>query len=349
MTKHSDCSLPTSEDPEPGRRDFLRKATTVLFGAVFLSTYGGAAGFSVKPGSEETCVLSPHDPDENCGQSSDSDEACFTTPSSQPGAPRDKDENCGAATGDSHDPDNACGDCDDNHDTDESCGKVVGGTLDADQLCGHPHFVGGATDQRCAKSVPGSDSGAFADQGCGVHDPVYSPGFTDEDESCGLTLESGANDIDSNCSTQGADETCGTAPPAYASDPDEKCSSLDKDQGCGQRGTPGYGTYTDIDQSCHSYEIDPKDEGCGGAAGLSFDPDENCSLSDVDESCNMMAAGGSFGVEDESCSQTAADEACQYHAASFPHPAKWDPDEHCGQGGDPDEACNTEFQDPDNS
>lgn len=350
MTNHTNGSDPRPEGSEPMRRDFLRKAGGALFGFVFLSAYGGAAGPAnqVPPPPVQTCVLSPHDPDENCGQSSEADEACFTTPSATPGAPRDEDENCGAAVGGSRDVDNACGDCDDNHDTDESCGTSVGDAKDSDQLCGHPHFVGGAEDQRCAKAVPGSSGSTYADQGCGVHDPVYSPGFADKDQNCGLTLESGATDIDSNCSKRDADVACGTAPPAYASDPDEKCSASDKDEGCGQSGTPGYGTYTDKDESCGVFGADAKDEGCGGTAGLSFDPDENCSLTDVDESCGKKAAAGSYGVPDESCSQTAADEGCQYHSNTFT-PSYWDEDQHCGQGGDRDEACNAEFGDADNS
>jgi len=271
-----------------------------------------------------------HVPDASCSQTS-ADEGCHIK-SAPGGSSNDEDQHCGA----NGDPDNGCGDCDDNHDTDNHCGQPLGGGggNDRDELCGHPHYwpFGGDADDRCGKPVAGG--GTEVDEGCGQHDTIYHD-WADPDDNCGGTLPGGGTDVDSNCTdVQGGDQTCGEDPPGYASSPDESCSLTSQDEACGQGGSEGYNPAYDRDASCGGTGpgvTESQDQSCGSSAGNFDDPDQNCGkalpggATDPDEDCGADLAGGTD--PDQNCGKAAG--------------GSTDVDESCGSGmfGSTDENC----------
>lgn len=271
------------------RRAFLKAS----FGFAIVAAIGGivsnpASASCIAASPDNACVAGGVEPDLGC----------HMTPHPQPAAPgqnlHDEDNTCAQIfEGLYLDVDNACGDCDDNHDTDQSCGKalIVGQPArDRDELCGHPHYFGGNEDQRCGKSASATPGINYSDEGCGTHNPVYTfPGaWTDPDSNKGNLQENGTVDPDNDCSSGSADQNCNVQHPAYSTDPDEKCSSTDVDQACGvQNSGPGTNPVYDQDESCGSGNAD---EACGGNAVPFHDFDQNCSATDSDEGCRSMEA-----------------------------------------------------------
>lgn len=201
------------------------------------------------------------DRDQSCS-STEADEGCWLTPSNSGNAAKDPDQHCAV----SGDVDNACGDCNDAHDTDQSCGLAgSGGQRERDELCGHAHYELGHEDARC--NVAGN-----ADEGCGFHNTTYNypPNWDDDDQAC--SCSEGGSDTDAHCS--GGDSTCNARQPAYSTSPDESCNdSGDHDEACGAGHSVNEDRAYDQDQSCGGGEVD---ESCG-AGGL-WDGDDNCGV-----------------------------------------------------------------------
>jgi hypothetical protein len=149
--------------------------------------------------SDANCGIG-EDPDNNCGtwnsssndgncgnpssggvstggpNGTDQDEACTTSvvdsncsinqvPNNGTGA--DVDESCGNVY---MNPDESCGDCDDNHQSDEHCGKPMAGGKDPDDLCGHQHYT-----EIFGESQDGVCSTTESDAGCGAHTTAKCP------------------------------------------------------------------------------------------------------------------------------------------------------------------------------
>lgn len=278
---------------DPDRRTFLRAAGAAVFSLAVIGAVGEPGAVFADDGS---CYITgapniTHDPDDDCGFRMEVDQAC--------------------------------GDCDDNHDTDQNCANTVGPIRDRDELCGHQHFNIPFTDtydddNRCARLAPGFTDRYMPDEGCGIHRSAYNDSSVDPDGAVGLTMVDGSVHVDQNCASQANDATCGQNPPAYGSSPDENCKRgpYDPDQGCGSGGSGTQGTNNyDIDEACGKagqggtppYD---KDEGCGGGAsaggglvggwdtdnacqvGPPYDKDENCGAKDwdVDQACNKNPA-----------------------------------------------------------
>jgi hypothetical protein len=256
------------------------------------------------------------------GPNHDEDESCFLTPHSSPDKSlHSKDEGCSHGTIADADVDQACGDCDDQHDTDESCGKYFGddGTpVEPDENCGHPHATGGDTwgideDGACNKPAVKGGTDHEADQGCGSHSPEYAwpTPVNDKDQSCPAL--GGMGDSDANCSLpEGTtapagpqDNTCGTRNPRYTTSRDEGCQHglnsprYDEDQACRPAEHEPHGDY-DRDEACGSLTpagtID-RDGACGRntpslGGGLHLDKDQSCYPTSgsqyADQTCSLL-------------------------------------------------------------
>ncbi len=313
-------SSPDADDTKQlERREFLRNLSTTTFAFVALGSFGGAPGGGgvigggagpgaggvaggrvAKPGKPKPLCMDDDDEadntdtdcighgvpteegedrDSSCGDG-EADESCSIS-STEGGSGNDVDQNCGTATGGGNvDGDNACGDCDDDHDADGSCNQSVGGSTDSDEMCGHAHLPGGGIDedQTCSATT--------ADNGCGNHDTVYNE-VNDPDQHCPDGVTPGTTqDSDQNCTGQVADATCAANPPAYASSPDEMCSSTEIDGACGNGGSAGYNPAYDEDASCGGAGLgEQSDQSCGSTVYTLEDEDENCSTADADEGC----------------------------------------------------------------
>jgi len=187
------------------------------------------------------------DPDATCS-STNSDEGCSI--SQVPAPSNDGDQNCNATNADA---DQACGDCDDNHDSDEHCGRPLNGATDADDLCGHQHWVGHDEDDTCSATT--------SDQGCGTHTTVYGGTDDDPDQHCVN------GNADMHCTAPGPDSNCDAATNPSTTSPDETCGAADPDQACG---------HYDADESCSATAVD---QACGehfGVFGPTVDTDQNC-------------------------------------------------------------------------
>jgi hypothetical protein len=217
--------------------------------------------------------------DGNCGKPSsggvstggpngtDQDEACTTSvvdnncsinqvPNNGAGA--DVDGSCGNVY---MNPDESCGDCDDNHQSDEHCGKPIAGGKDPDDLCGHQHYT-----EIFGESQDGVCSTTESDAGCGAHTTQYGGTWVDPDQHCSGTTGASA---DRNCSTLSNDDTCAALSNPSTTSPDENCSLSDSDDACSRY---------DKDESCSmNYS---KDDACGTTTikwvSDPIDDDENC-------------------------------------------------------------------------
>jgi hypothetical protein len=272
---------PSETTPDAtSRRTFLRKVGAVAFSALIVDATTDHASASCGCGggvTDDNCasgvsdlncgVPQDHsDTDESCSSSSGwSDENCYIV--LEEGA-HDEDENCTAANNHT---DNACGDCNDNHDSDEHC--AVGGTSDSDQMCGHQHYnqYPMDTDDNCANDT------TVTDVGCGYHDNGFGGGspVTDADDNCYETLEQ----PDQNCTNQAHDAYCETQ--QYTTSPDESCNVSTQnstDEACMQE--------FDSDEHCNSGT--DSDEHCyDGWVG--HDSDEHCGVGgDTDEACSVV-------------------------------------------------------------
>lgn len=251
------------------RRDIIVSIGAVAFTFTVVGAFGGnpgaqvtqAAPRPVEPGcwffDEATCpgpdgdcdagTTVESDRDESCGSGDgETDECCqLVSGSNSSSASMDTDENCST----NNDPDNSCGDCNDDHDTDENCGNALsGGGTDKDELCGHQHYTpfGGTEDAACSSTT--------TDEGCGSHEATYAGSWTDVDQHC-----TGTN-ADANCMSSAPDELCNSGGGSYTTSPDEGCSSSDVDEACGAGNSVNGDASYDQDQSCSSSQAD---ESCG--------------------------------------------------------------------------------------
>jgi hypothetical protein len=287
---------------ETSRRTFLRKVGAVVFSALIVDATAEYAGAECPCGNGIT-DLGCHvtfteggvdiDTDQNCGVNGDTDQSCWAEKndancgkvvdhsdsdqscSSVGGhtdancyiggtGKHDEDDNC---TAQNNHTDNACGDCNDWHDSDEHC--AVTGSEDSDQMCGHQHYNNTPidTDDLCDMA------GTIPDAGCGIHDNGYLGGVpaTDVDSNCDLSKWT----PDQNCAGEATDYHCATQ--QYSTQPDESCSASSSDEACMKE--------FDSDQNCSTTE---SDEHCFDTAGpLGHDTDEHCGVGvDSDEACS---------------------------------------------------------------
>ncbi|MEO0715539.1 MAG: hypothetical protein AAFY58_00965 [Planctomycetota bacterium] len=288
-------SSPAAENPPPkDRREFIRRAGAALIAITVVGSAGGSLAQPNDISVDTDKLCSPQVYDDGIARSTeaeaDADQACnATTPdascqitSAPGGSSLDHDENCGKRVkGSKHtDPDESCGDCDDNHATDENCGKTKApsGELDQDELCGHVHGIGSVnSDNSCGQGGAEDGSSGDIDEGCGTHKPLYSQGgASDTDDNCGSKDLSGKDDPDSNCTgNPEGDDTCNQNQPAYASSSDESCGNsdgvggIDQDEACGSGGSKGYNGAYDMDESCVSGG-GSEDEACTSHADFSW-------------------------------------------------------------------------------
>ena len=308
------------------RRRFVKSVGTAFFSLVVLNP--GSISTTPVPG----CSLG--ESDFWCGLTR-TDQGCGLETHSSPGSGMyEDDESCGVAS----DPDNACGDCDDSHDTDQGCGQTAsaapGETYDSDELCGHPHIIGGTEDSAC--NLP-SGAGVEPDRGCGTHDTPYTWGgtFEDPDQSCDTTNPEGEFNPDRDCGAEEFDASCGEKPGLYAADPDEDCGLLDPDDSCGNLASPNSNPAYDKDSSCGlPGDIPSHDAACGATAEDSL----GGTSIDFDEACKDGNAPGTYWDQDQGCgveyneplSSVYPDEDNACGGSMSPVITAHDPDDACG-------------------
>lgn len=304
-------NMPDDKSEQASRRTFLRRVGTVLFSALIVDATVEQTKGSCTCGNGTTdilCYVVPEemlrDPDANCGffpSGADTDQSCSslfetstdlncgkgpnhsdTDQACDYGIGPDTDQNCYIEGPARHDPDQhctrynndtdqACGDCNDSHDSDEHC-DVSG---DQDNMCGHQHqgtWID--TDDACTNHT------GVVDAGCGVHNNGFNDAgpVTDTDNNCGDPIP------DQNCTgLVTGDAAC--EPQQWSSQPDESCSqALSKDEACMK--------YFDSDENCTLHPDVPggdSDEHCNHGTFpdiYGHDSDEHCGApNDTDEAC----------------------------------------------------------------
>ena len=343
-----------AEDERVGGRADRRSLLRAALAFTIIGTFGGLTptAHADDPDCATGTPTAVGDRDASCndgggifgGIGGEPDEGCAISSPASGASGKDEDQNCQPSGGLGYDPDDSCGDCDDNHDTDDTCGNSHGGPgggSERDELCGHQHFGPlGNEDANCNKDQGGGVTSI--DEGCGRHNTSYGGYWTDTDQHCNPAEIPGTSaTADQNCASQQADAWCGVNRPAYSTSPDEVCGLVnqggglvDRDSACGQSGSIGGSKAYDMDESCKTYTPDPVDEACGAKAFGAYDADENCGrlvpatgLTDVDEACGLTGVlqpedqdnncggglGGGLTDPDDDCfARQETDDSCGY-------------------------------------